>query len=221
MKKLKKPLAGFLVAIMLFTTLSTTAYAYYGNYAASATGANSWWTQMYESECYRRIEFTPSVTGYYSFYSDNKQYGDPYAYLVSAGNLNTVINAINGTGSKNESAESYSLVANDDGNGELNFKFNYLCYAGQTYHLFATRYSTTSSYYITRISSPNYNTVTLNRDGGSGGSGNYYNYSNQAAWSYSNSSSSTSYISPPTKPNFTFTGYYTGANGTGTRYNRK
>lgn len=93
---------------------------------------------------------------------------------------------------------------------------NYLCYAGQTYYCFVTKYSTSLTKAHFTISGPSYNYVTLNRNGGSGGSSGYYNYSG-TPWLYSNSSSASYYITKPTRTGYTFTGYYSSTSG-GTQY---
>lgn len=216
MNKLKKMLARFLSVILLVAMLSTTASAYYGYHQAYASSSYSWWADLGASTAYNYITFSPSTTGYYSFYSDSKSYGDPYGYLVSPSYYSTVLNSLGNAGCANSTASAYSLAYDDDSNGNGDFRFDYQCYAGQTYYFIAAKHCTPSTYGIARIGSPSYYSVTLNRDGGSGGSASYYNY-NSTAWLASNSSSSTSYISPPTRQDYVFTGYYTGRNSTGTR----
>ncbi len=61
--------------------------------------------------------------------------------------------------------------------------------------------------------------VTLNAQSGSGGTAEfYYRYDTNAYYSNASCTNSLSSITKPTRTGYTFGGYYTGTNGTGTRY---
>ncbi|MDU7026648.1 InlB B-repeat-containing protein [Robinsoniella peoriensis] len=213
-KKNRKRSIAFLTAVIIMVAIfPLTAFAAgLSSYSISAGSVkNCNFPSHWAGDVFT---FTPSVTGYYRFYSYSNTEGDPYFYLTNSSGYNSVYNALASTGYRNDTARDNSLVYNDDSGGGRDFSLSYLCYAGQTYYCFATKYSSAQTTYNFLIDGPSYNTVTLNKNGGSGGSNYYYN--NVAYWLYTNSSSSTNYITPPTRSGYTFTGFYNQTSG-GTR----
>ena len=213
-KKNRKRSIAFLTAVIIMVAIfPLTAFAAgLSSYSISAGSVkNCNFPSHWAGDVFT---FTPSVTGYYRFYSYSNTEGDPYFYLTNSSGYNSVYNALASTGYRNDTARDNSLVYNDDSGGGRDFSLSYLCYAGQTYYCFASKYSSAQTTYNFLIDGPSYNTVTLNKNGGSGGSNYYYN--NVAYWLYTNSSSSTNYITPPTRSGYTFTGFYNQTSG-GTR----
>ena len=78
-------------------------------------------------------------------------------------------------------------------------------------------YSLVGDLEITANWTPNIYTITLNKQSGSGGANTIYLKYNTGWYSNSSATTSISTITPPTRTGFTFQGYYTGTNGTGTQ----
>lgn len=218
-KYAKKSLAGLITLFMLIMMMPMTVFAASTDTRENVSAGGGYVVNLSTTWAAACFAFTPSVTGYYAFTS-NASVGDPYFFLTTASNRSTVFNSLASTGGQSETARTYSLTYNDDSGASLgstgrDFKANYLCYAGVTYYCFASKYSNNQTNYMFYVSQPSYNSVTLNRNGGTGGSSYYYN--NGAKWLYTSSSSATNYITPPTRSGYIFTGYYTATSG-GTRY---
>ncbi|MBU9744183.1 InlB B-repeat-containing protein [Lachnospiraceae bacterium ASD3451] len=212
MKRVRKILTSLMIAAVICTMYTVPALAYSGaNYGAVSTSGSKTFN-MASFWAFDVYSFTPSTTGCYEFYSYNNTDGDPFFYLVSPSYYNTVYNSLGNTGCRSSTADAYSLAYNDDGNGGRNFKLQYLCYAGQTYYCFVTKYNTNTTKGSFAVSGPYYNSVTLDRNGGSGGSSILYNGTNygnsQSVWLSTGSSSAASYITAPTRTGYTFSGYY-------------
>lgn len=215
--KLKKCIGLILAVVQILILLPSTAYAAYSyEYKGTTSAGTARYTNQADFWAADTFAFTPSTTGYYTFYSYNTSAGDPYFYLTSSGSYGTVVNSLANYGYQNATAQNNCLASNDDGGGGRNFSATYLCYSGVTYYCILTKYRKETTTYSFNISGPNYNYVTLNKNGGSGGSSYYYNYNNDT-WRYSNDRSTSSSILIPSRSYYYFNGYYNATSG-GTQY---
>lgn len=216
-KAIKKMSAAVIVALLVLQCFPMTAFAYNGaNYGA--IGGNigmggtitAAYTDLATDWAVNYYSFTPTYSGWYSFYS-SKTSGDPYFYLVQSGYQNTVYNSILSAGCQNSTAAAYSMAYNDDGNSNLNFLVsNYYLTGGTTYYLFLTKFGTARTIYYLYINRANsYYYVSYNANGGAGSMGSQlmYHHSNYAL-------SSNAF----TRDEYTFAGWNTSAAGTGTNY---
>lgn len=222
-----------LILFMLIWLFPIDSYAYsYGGKGAISAGGSAYTTQS-TSWALDTYSFTPTTTGYYTFYSANKSAGDPYFYLIPSSPSSYYSYAVNGltsAGCRNDTTKAYCLAYDDDTNGDLNFSTTYWCTAGTTYYCFLTGYNTNLTTYYFYVSGVNYSYASLNKQSGSGGTSYYYggtaNYINSAGtrntsttyWLSSASTSTTSSITIPTRTGYTFGGYYTSTGGAGTQY---
>lgn len=205
-KCLKSGIALMLCTVMFLSVRPMTAFAYSGAYYGSVSVGSTRSFNLASFWGFDVYSFTPSTTGSYTFYSYSCS-GDPYFYLTNSSYYSTVYNSLTSYGCRNSTAAAYSLISNDDGAGDRNFKTTYTCYAGQTYYCFLTKYSTSTTSATFTISGPSYTSLTLERNGGTGGTSMLYGYDGQA-WTSTRASSGVSYITPPTRAGYSFVGYY-------------
>jgi hypothetical protein len=146
------------VATVFFAAPQTTALAYTSTNGGSMSSGSSVSVSLSSSVAVKYYSFTPSTTATYEFTSGSNS-GDPYFYLVSADQLNSALSSLNSSGCRTSIT---NLTYNDDGNGSLNFKASYYCYAGTTYYLLFTRYNTNATSYTAYVSGTTRYTFTLN-----------------------------------------------------------
>ncbi len=210
-----------LTVMLLILQFPVNALAYSGNNYGSTTVGASKYYDLATDWGVNAYSFVPSTTGFYTFYSYSKSLGDPYFYLCSSGNYNTVYSSLTSNGYKNATAESYSLALNDDSGGDGNFSLTYWCAANTTYYCILTKYSTTRTAAYFNISGPSYSSVSLNNQSATtAGTTSYYvgsGYQGLVAWMSTSSTSNFYSITVPSKTGYTFGGYYTSTGGGGTQ----
>ncbi len=217
MIRFKKILAASIAALLVLQCFPATAFAAASNdnrgalSTPAAGSTNAYTVNLSTSWASAYFSFTPSYTGWYSFYSV-KSSGDPYFYLLTGSTyLSTVLSSVGSAGCKNTSINSYVTTYNDDANGNYDFLVsNQYLTAGTTYYAVCTKYSATATnytFYVSRLNS--YYNVSYNANGGTGSMSSQTMYHNSTYSLRSNTF---------TMDEYTFAGWNTNASGTGTNY---
>ncbi|MGN0813781.1 MAG: InlB B-repeat-containing protein [Candidatus Coproplasma sp.] len=219
--------AGIGVATITTNNQETLSAEAARPYNGTLSTGSSYYVCLCSGNDARRYSFTPSTTGIYRLYSYSIQRGDPFAYICKGAYSDYYpdwcsyycdVNAC-----QNSDSARYALAYDDDGYGDHNFSICYFMEAGNTYTYVLTSYKNESTDYYVKFQWVGYYGNTLDRQGGSGGNSYIYGggvsgYPTKNTASYTSSATSSSkYISTPTRTGYIFGGYYTGTSGTGTQ----